>query len=119
MRWTVRFQGLRGSNVATEQRIWWWVMRLYAFGSRLGPSPFPLALAERSTPGRQEAHTLACLSRGDSEGVEGLKRRHGMIGDREGDLVAEREELGGKGAGAKEVTGLSVVAEATWTTKRG
>lgn len=41
-----------------------------------------------------------------------------MIGDREGDLVAEREELGGKEAGAREVAGLSVVVGVTWTTKR-
>lgn len=88
-------------------------MRLYVFGSQLGPSPILLALTGRSTPGRQGVHTLAGLSRGDSEDVEGLKRRHGMIEGIAGDSVAGREELGGKGAGAEEVACMSVVVEAT------
>jgi len=88
-------------------------MRFYAFGSQPGSSPSPLALTEHSTPGQQEAHTPPGLSRGGSEGVEGLKRRHEMIGDRVGDSVAEREEPGEKGAGAKAVACLSVVVETT------
>ena len=78
-------------------------MKSYAFGSQPGPSPSPPALTGRSTPGQEEGHTLAGPSRGDSGGVEELKRRHEMIGDREGDSVAEREGLGEKGTSVKGV----------------